>query len=266
MNVMRRELRARARSTIIWALALAFLAIVSMAKYETITAQGGAAIQEMLTAFPATIQAIFGMNGLDLTTVGGYFGVCFLLIALTLAVHAGLLGAGLIGQEEIDKTTEFLYVKPRGRLQIVGAKLCAGIIILALVWFGATLGSILGIRQFAQFGDFTRDFWLMMTAAALLQLLFFSVGACTAAMTRRMRGYGRIITILIFASYFLYVVAKLSPSLAFIHYFSVFSWFDAVDILATHSIKLHYAVITLALSGSALLLLAIRYPRRDLTT
>ena len=266
MNIFRRELRARYRSIIAWSLSLFVLCIVSMAKYETITAQGGAAIQSMLAAFPSTVQAIFGMNGLDLTTVGGYFGVCFLLIALTLSVHAGLLGASVIAQEEIDKTAEFLYVKPRSRRNILTAKLLAGIIILVCVWGAATIGSIVGIQQFAHFGDFTADFWRMMGAAAHLQFFFFALGACIATLVQKVRGYGRFISIAIFGSYVLYVLAKLSSTFDIVHYLSVFSWFDAVDILNTHALKLHYTLICILVSLIAITIVYVRYPQRDLTT
>lgn len=237
-----------------------------MAKYETITAQGGAAIQSMLASFPSTVQAVFGMSGLDLTTVGGYFGVCFLLIALTLCVHAGLLGASLIAQEEIDKTAEFLYVKPRSRRSILTAKLLAGVVILICVWAGATVGSIAGIQQFAHFGDFTPDFWLMMSAAALMQFFFFTIGACIATLVRNARGYGKYISIAIFGSYVMYVLAKLSATLVGVHYASVFSWFDAIDILATHTLKVHYLFICTLISIVALGIVYVRYPKRDITT
>jgi ABC-2 type transport system permease protein len=265
MNVFLRELKAHYKGTIIWSLSMLALTIISMAKYETITAQGGAAIQAMLASFPSTVQAVFGMSGLDLTTVGGYFGVCFLLIALTLAVHAGLLGASLIAQEEIDKTAEFLYIKPRSRSRILHEKLLAGIVMLVVVWGAATIGSVVGIQQFAHFGNFTADFWRMMAAAALIQVLFFALGACAATLTRRPRGYGKLISFAIFGSYFLYVFAKISSSFSGAHYLSVFSWFDAVDILDAHALKLHYVIACIALSVVAIVIVYLRYPRRDLT-
>lgn len=50
------------------------------------------------------------MNSLGLTTVGGYFGVCFLFVANILVVYSGLLGIVFLDDEERDHATEFLYI------------------------------------------------------------------------------------------------------------------------------------------------------------
>lgn len=266
MNVFWHELRMRRTNTIIWTVTMLIFMVVCMAKYETITAQGGAAITTMFKAFPASVQAIFGMSGLDLTTVAGYFGVCFLFMAVILAVHAGLTGAGVIAQEEADKTAEFLYVKPRGRRAIITAKLLAGIVMLIIVWMASVVGSIIGIEKFAHFGDFMTNFWWLMAAAALIQIAFFAFGAMAVTLTKRAGGYGTLVSIAIFGSYFLYVFAKLSSSFQGLHYLSIFSWFDALDILNRSGLSLHYVIATIALSIVMLAVVYLRYPQRDLTT
>jgi ABC-2 type transport system permease protein len=264
MNVFLHELRALRKSTVIWSVCVIALMIVSMAKYQTVTAQGGQAMQAMLKSFPNTIQAVFGMNGLDLTTVAGYFGVCFLFLAVMAAVHAGLLGANVLADEEINKTTEFLYVKPRTRMAIITAKLLAGSVCLAVVWGAAAVGSAVGIIKFATFGGFVGDFWICMIALALMQLMFFALGAMAVAISRSATAYGKIVAGIVFGSYLLYVFAKLSPSLGWMHYGSVFSWFDAAYIVSAHALKLHYVVLTLVVAIGALLLTYIVYSQRDL--
>lgn len=266
MNVFWHELRIQRKSMIIWSICISLLMIVSMAKYEAITAQGGAAIQVMLKTFPSTVQALFGMNGLDLTTVGGYFGVCFLLMAIVMAVHAGLLGASLLAEEENGHTVEFLYVRPIGRPLIVTEKLLAGIINLGVVWAAATVGSIGGIVRFAQFDGFVSDFWRMMVATALIQLMFFSVGLLAAAVSKGSTIYGRTVSIAVFGSYLLYTLAKLSSNFSWAHYVSIFSWYDALDILQTHSLKFHYIVLSIAVSGIAIAAAYVFYNYRDLRT
>lgn len=264
MNVLWHELRARWKSTAIWIASLFLLMVVSMAKFEAITAQGGAAMKDMMKSFPSTIQAVFGMSGLDLTTVAGYFGVCFLIMAITLAVHAGLTGAGVLADEEVERTTEFLYTKPRGRVGIILAKLIAGWLLLAIVWVGAAAGSIVGIKKYAHFGDFTPDFWRLMVATAVIQLVFFAIGTISAAVSRNARAYGRIVSIAIFGSYLLYVFAKLSPHFNWLHYVSIFSWFDAADILSAHTIKVHYLIASSIIVIALTCLTFAYYRRRDL--
>ncbi len=264
MNVFWHELRVHRMRTLIWALSVFVFMIISMAKYEAISAQGGAMVNSLLKTMPSTVQAVFGMSGLDLVTIGGYFAVCYLLLAVILAVHAGLAGAGVLAEEESDRTTEFLYVRPRSRRAIVTAKLAAGTVVVGIIWMSAVAGSITGIMKFAKFGDFTPDFWRLMAAAAIIQLVFFSVGVFAAAASKKAVLFGRIVSIAIFGSYLLYVVGKLSPHFAWVHYISIFSWFDAADILNTHALKLHYVVTALIISFTLLVVGLIMYNRRDL--
>jgi ABC-2 type transport system permease protein len=259
------ELRRHRRGTIIWSLSMIAMMVMSLAKYQTITA-GGPAIQQMMNQFPATVQAVFGMNGLDLGTLAGYVGVCFLFIAVLLAVHAGLLGAELLAEEEQDKTTEFLYVRPRSRTQIVTAKLLAGLVCLMAVWLATAAGTWLAITQFASMNGFWQLFWLFMGAAALVQLVFYCLGLAAASIATRPNLPAKFIAGVVFGSYLLYVLAKLSPSLSWLHYLSVFSYFDAGDIIHTLSLNLQYCTFVSIISVAAILATYICYIRRDLQT
>ncbi len=263
MNVFWHELRLHRKGTLIWAISIFMMMLVSMAKYQQITQNGSQIVEAMLSSFPSTVQAIFGMDGLDLATVGGYYGVCFLLFAVVLAIHAALTGAGVLAEEEDDKTTEFLYVKPRRRASIITGKLVAGLLMLVTVWGAIVAGSILGITKFATFGDFTPDFWRMMIATAVIQLTFFTIGSLGAVASKRSQ-YGTLISLAVFGSYFLYVIAKLAPNLAWLHYFSIFSWFDAVDILISHHLKPYYLIVSFVIAGVCLGLTYYCYSKRDL--
>lgn len=75
---------------------------------------------------PNTIKTVFGMNGLDAVTLPGYFGICFLFMAIMLAVHAGLLGSNLLTIEPLTKTSEFSYTRPVSRRRILRSKLAVG--------------------------------------------------------------------------------------------------------------------------------------------
>ncbi len=264
MNVFWHELQMRRKGLIIWSIVMVIFMVMCMAKYEAIAGSGAGAIQLMMKGFPSTVQAVFGMNGLDLATVAGYFGVCFLFVAVILAVQAGLLGAGVLAEEETDKTTEFLYVKPRSRTVIMTAKLVAGLVGIATVWLFTVLGSIVSIMKFAKFGSFVPDFWRLMAALLLIQLTFFALGILAVAISKKATIYGRVVAIAVFASYLFYVFAKLSDQLSWLHYASIFSWFDAAAILQAHALKLHYVILSLVLTVIVLAAAYSFYNRRDL--
>lgn len=264
MNVFVHELKLRRKSLVGWAAAMIIFMLMCMAKYHTITANGGATIQQMFKTFPRTIQAVFGINGLDLTTVAGYFGVCFLFVVVALAIQAGLTGAGIIVEEEQDKTTEFLYTKPRGRSSIVTAKLLAGLTMVIMVWGATVAGSVVAINKFAIMGDFSHDFWLLMAAAFMIQLVFFCVGVAAATLINRPNFQSNVVAIILFVNYLLYVAAKLSDKMSWLHYASVLSYFDAVDILHSHNLKPHYLIVCVVVCILMLALGYAGYRQRDL--
>ena len=261
MNIFWHELRRRWKGTLIWAAAMMAFMYLCMIKYELLAADA-AGSQQMMAAFPDTIKAVFGMVGFDLTTVAGYFGICFIFIAVILAVHGGMLGARLLGNEESGRTSEFLYPKPRSRSQILTSKLLAGLVLVLAVWLATVVSSVAAIWQFADLSGFEVDFGRLMTAALLVQLMLFAIGLLASCAGR---ACGEVVASLVIGiSYALFVAAKLSPDLAWLESISVFGWFDALDILTAHtlatsSVALSLGVKMVAISASYWLL-----KRRDI--
>ncbi len=261
MNIFWHELRRRWKGTLIWALAMMAFMYLCMIKYESLAADA-AGSQQMMAAFPDTIKAVFGMVGFDLTTVAGYFGICFIFIAVILAVHGGMLGARLLGDEESGRTSEFLYPKPRSRSQILTSKLLAGLVLVLAVWLATVVSSVAAIWQFADFSGFEVDFGRLMAAALLVQLTLFAIGLL-ASCVGKARGE-MVASLVIGVSYALFVAAKLSPDLAWLEHISVFGWFDALDIIEDSrlpmlSVVLSLGVVTLSTGASYVLL-----KRRDI--
>lgn len=71
MNVFFHELKMRLKGLSIWVISMIALIFASMIKYDSLHESGPAATA-MIESFPQTLQAVFGMNGLNLSTVSGY--------------------------------------------------------------------------------------------------------------------------------------------------------------------------------------------------
>lgn len=264
MNIFARELKSRQIGLIAWSVAMTLFMWTSMVKYQTLSTDP-TATEALLKQMPATIKTIFGMNGLEATTLSGYFGICFLFIAILVAVHAALLGTGLLTTEPLNKTTEFLYTKPVSRRRIVTAKLFAGIVQLVVLWGIVYLTSLGSITLYSSMNGFETTLAVFMAAVAIIQITFFSLGMTVAALLRSANGAGKLLTGLVFASYALSLVSQLD-GYGWLHYASIFRYFDAVDIINTGTLKLHYVVICLLVSIVAVAVVYIRYPQRDLTS
>jgi len=264
MNIFARELRAHRIGLIAWSVGIFLLMWTSMVKFQTLTIDTSAT-NALLKQVPDTIKTIFGMNGLEATTLAGYFGICFLFLAMLLAVHAALLGTGLLTAEPLNKTTEFLYTKPVSRRRIVTFKLLSGLLQLAILWLVSYAVCWGSIALYSSMTGFETTLAVFMAAAAIMQITFFSIGMAVAAVLRSASGAGKLLTGLVFASYALSLVSQLD-GYGWLHYASIFRYFDAVDIINTNTLKLHYVIVCLAVSVVALGVVYIRYPQRDLTT
>lgn len=229
MNVFRRELRAYRKSVLVWLAGVVLLLVASMAKFATLTAVGGDA-KRLIDQFPPAIRSLFGMNGLDITTVEGYFGVLFLYVAVLVSIHAGLLGVDVIAKEEQEKTAEFLYVKPRSRVRILTAKLLAAITMIVIVNGVILTVSCALAAQYVPLNDVWRELILFNIAYFVLQLLFLAVGMAMAASALARRA-GRLLAGIVLGAYFMYVAASIQPSLTGVGALSPFVSLDARSII-----------------------------------
>jgi ABC-2 type transport system permease protein len=235
-----------------------------MIKYETIAIDPDAT-SALIGQMPASIKTVFGMNGLNIATLDEYFGVCFLFIAIMLAVHAALLGSGLLTVEPLNKTTEFLYTKPASRRRIVTAKLLSGLIHIGIVWAVTYVAAWGSITLYDTMTGFEQTLALFMAAAAVIQITFLSLGLAVAAGARLAGNASKTMSGLVFASYAIFLISQLD-GYAWSRAFSIFRHFDAVDILANGALSVTSIVVCLVISAMAIVFAYLYYPRRDLTS
>lgn len=264
MSIFGRELSARRVGLIGWSAGIALFMWTSMIKYETIAVDPDATTA-LIAGMPDSIKTVFGMNGLDIATLPGYFGVCFLFVAIMLAVHAALLGSGLLTVEPLNKTTEFLYTKPVSRRRIVTQKLLSGLVQLVVIWtvtYAASWGSIV---LYDTMDGFEGMLTVFMIAAALLQLTCFCIGMAAAATVRSADRAGKLLSGFVFGSYVLMLISQFE-GWGWLEAFSIFRYFDAVRILDTGTLHAPYVIVCLTVSAISLAVVYLYYPRRDLTS
>lgn len=264
MNVFWRELRTYRKSVLLWSAGIVLLLVASMAKFNTLTA-GGMDVNQLLDQFPATVQAVFGMNGLDITTIVGYFGVLYLYVAVMLAIQAGMMGADIIDKEEQDKTTEFLYAKPRSRARILTAKLCAAMAVLVALNIVTFATSCILAAEYVDLATVLPELALYNMAYAVLQLLFMAVGAALAASSLRPKLAGRLVAAAVGVMYFAYVLVTMQPALGWMGIASPLVQMNAPDIIANGTLDWVWVSVygVVAILGVAICYYC--YPRRDLT-
>jgi len=227
MNVYWRELRANLRSVILWCVGIFLFVAASMGKYSAMagTGQSGA---DLMAGLPTALQAIFGVGSLDFTKALGFFGMIFPYLLLMAAIHASMLGAGILSKEERDRTSEFLYVKPVTRSQIITAKLLAALSYVVVLNLVTWAGSLALVRHFAVAGEpVSIGIARLMAGMFFVQILFLSIGIAAAAVLRQPRASTGVATGVMLATYVLSVAIDVNGRINWVKGFTPFEYFDA---------------------------------------
>lgn len=228
--IYRYEIRQRWSSVGIWAGSLAGLLLMYMAFFPSFSADI-AAMNQLLENFPPELKAAFGMNALDLGTLEGYFGLCFVFCQLCLAIQAANYGLSLVSVEEAELTADFLLTRPLSRPTILSSKLLAALtslLVTDVLFWAVSLASIAMFKGDAQYEP--RAIALLLGSAVIFQLIFFSVGLLLSLLVRRMRSVTPWSLGLAFGTY---VISAFSGILGDVklEYLSPFKHFDPGKII-----------------------------------
>ena len=267
MNIFRRELKAHATALVIWCVCMVLLVISGMAKYTAYTSAGASgvrSINDILKAMPFSLRALLGFGSFDVTTMAGYFAVLTVYTALVFAIHAALLGAGIIAKEERDKTAEYLMVKPVSRAAVVTAKLSAALV-NAVVLNAVTLVSMLLIVPAYNKGkDISAEIAVTYLSLLIVQLIFLSLGAAVAALMRNPKGAGSVTTGIVLIGYIAARVTDMTDKLNALNVISPFKYFDMAKILAGRGLDPAAVLLSLALAAAFVAATYFFYAKRDM--
>ena len=263
MNIFLRELKAHRWGLLFWSLGMISMVYMGMTKYGAYEASGES-VQEIMDALPKAVGAVFGLTGFDLSTAAGFYGVLFMYIAILGAVHAVLLGAGLIAKEERDRTSEFLYSKPASRGKILTGKLLAGLFNLVVLNVVTLVTSLYVVDMFNKDAPFDADLMLLMVGLFFIQVVFFSIGALLAGSTHRPKAAASRASSIMFVAFLLSFVVNMNEKLDFLKYVTPFKYFDAANLMADHALDPVFVVLAVAIIAVAVAATYRLYAARDL--
>lgn len=262
-NIFRHEFKMHLRSVITWSVAVAALIFVYVSLFSSFAEQAEL-LNEMMANFPKELLTAFGLTGVDLSTVLGYYGFVFLFVQVCLAIQAANYGFSLVSVEEREWTADFLLAKPVRRTQILTSKLlaalCGLIITNAVVWISSFgfINLFKGDRTYQ-----TKPLLLLLLSLVVFQLFFLGVGLVISLLVKRVRSVTPYSMALGFGMYVLSVfgdllgesvLEKITPFKHFNpHYIIQHEAYDWPLVLVS------VAVILISLVGSYVL-----YVRRDI--
>lgn len=263
MNVFIREMRCNLKSLIIWSISMWLLVLVGMVKYSGIAAAGGASI-ELFKAMPESLKAIFGLSGVDITSVGSFYSIFFLYFILLATIHSGMLGATIISKEERDRTADYIFAKPRTRGGIISGKLfalLANILILNLV---TLVSSITTMASYNKSESLNGKIITMMAALFILQILFAAIGLLASALTGNSKKATSVTTFVILAAYSLSIAINVNKNLDILRPLTPFKYFEGVDIMNGKGMELNYILLSGIISTVMIFAAIYFYKKKDL--
>lgn len=261
MTVFLHELRQNRIALIIWSYAISFMLGVCILIYPEMSTQMGD-ISEMFSDMGAFSDA-FGMDQLNFGEFMGYFGIeCGNVLGLGGALFAAIVGASALAKEEKDGTAEFLLTHPLSRTRIVTEKLAAALAQVVILNVAATvvsIGCILIVNVDANTGTLA----LLFLAHLILQVEIAAVTFGLSAFLRRGElgvGLG-----LVFALYFLNILANLTEDLKFLKFITPFGYTDGSYIISEGALDIKYLAVGVAVSALGIAAAYGKYTRKDIT-
>jgi ABC-2 type transport system permease protein len=187
INIFGYEFKMHLRSVIIWSVAVAMLILVFVSLFSSFAEQAEL-MNEMMANFPEQLLTAFGLNGVDLSTVLGFFSFVFLFVQICLAIQAANYGFSLVSIEERERTADFLLAKPVKRTVILTSKLLAALSGLTITNIVVWISSFSFINLFK--GDKTYEIntlLLLLLSIVVFQIFFLSVGLVISLFVKRIR-------------------------------------------------------------------------------
>lgn len=262
MIVFLRELKANSKALIIWSVCMFLLIASGMGKYTAYSASG--ANGELFTKLPYSVKALLGMGSFDVSTMSGYFAMLFLYIELTAAIHAVLLGSGIIAKEERDKTTEFLVIKPVSRTTIITAKLLAALVGIVVLNIVTLVSSIIMVAAYNKGDDISGEITVFIVSMFFVQLIFMSLGAALAAFTKHPKASGSLSAGILMATFVISKVTDLTDKLDFLNLLTPFKYFDYTELVKGNGLNLGMVILSLLLVVIFSVATYYFYRKRDL--
>ncbi len=261
MTLLNHELRRGKLSTLIWAVALAFMLAICILIYPEMASQ----MNEISSMFAdmGSFTAAFGMDQLNFGEFKGYFGIeCGNSLGIGGAIFAALLGISAIAKEEKEHTAEFLLTHPISREKVYLEKFLAVIIqviilnvIIAVVTFLSTLiiGETLPWGQAA----------ILFLAYTFLQI---QIAGITFGLSAFIKGSGLGIGIgLGLSFYFINIVSNLIEKGKFLKYITPFAYADSATIFKDGYPNMGYVLFGLLMTITTLIAGLIKYKKKDIT-
>ncbi|MEX2369904.1 MAG: ABC transporter permease subunit [Bacteroidales bacterium] len=256
-NLFKKEMRMNLPNLIIWMAVIILLMSVTMSAYP-IFLENQAKILDLMKLFPEGMLQFKGISNVnDLLSVFGFYTANNLIYMMVLgSVFSIVLSSNILLKEEYNNTAEYLLSRPISRSEVFLSKLAVIVLNIFLLNLVTAFAGFVSI-ELVKSGPFSiKAFLILSFNTMLLTYLFGALGLFISTLIRRAKPFTVFGIALVLIFYFIYNIAKIAESVAFIGYVSPFYYVDADAINPDPGVKIG----TLAyFVGISVLLTALSY-------
>jgi beta-exotoxin I transport system permease protein len=262
-TIFSHEFKMSWRSVIAWSVAVAAVIFIYGSMFSSLS-EDAELMNQMMAKFPPALLTAFGMNGVDLASISGYFGFAFLFAQLCLAIQAASYGFSLVSVEEREWTADFLLAKPVERTRILTSKLLAALVGLTITDAVVWITSLAVINLFK--GGKTYEvgpLLLLLLSIIPFQLVFLSAGLVISLLVKRIRSVTPYAMALAFGMYVLSVFGDMLGE-SVLEKITPFKHFEPKYILQNGAYNAPLVLISVLAIVISLLASYALYRRRDI--
>ncbi len=262
-TIFLKDIKLTRKSLIIWVIVMLLTAGFATLEYPMFIEEADM-IGSTLEMMPKVVRILFGVEGLTFQQNIDYYITMYFWYVLIIFTHAAYVGATIIAREENDKTSEFIFVKPYTRSEIVTTKILVGIFHLAIIALATWLFNV-GILLPMMGG---RSLFRIVTITTLgmffTQLVFFGLGLLSTAYFKKYKTGLNVSMMIVLVSFIIAVILEYIG----VEYFNLISPFRYFHIRAVinSGISLFYLFISAIIITISINLTYNFYNNKDLMT
>jgi ABC-2 type transport system permease protein len=222
--MLRRSLTDLRVSTFWYSLSVTVYTLLLLSYYPYMRDQA-ANVERLLASYPPALKAVFGIT--DFATYSGYMGaeVLNLIWPIIVSVFAIMTGSAVVAGELEQGTFEIWLSVPASRTVLVGAKLIALALAIAVV-VGVTAAAIGGGAVLVNASVTGRGLLAMAANMLAFMLVIAGVSALVSSMVSDRAQAAGIAAGFALISYAVWVIARLGDRWSWLQYISVFTAYE----------------------------------------
>lgn len=239
MEIVKMECRKNIKTMLLYSICVASMIFLCMALFPTLKNQS-AQLGEMYASMGSFSNA-FGMNQVNIVSAMGYFAIeCGTLLGLGGALYCGMLGIGILLNEQQSHTIEFLYTHPKTRRRILFEKFFAMVLCIAgfyVINFLTSVLSLLWLKESFSMNELLSIFLLQFILGVQIAGICFGI-SCFFQSGKLFLGIG-----IGFFFYCMDLYANMQNDAKIIRFLTPFSYANPVTVISKNVWELKYLIV-----------------------